>query len=245
MTQATEPRHVIVSGASRGLGQALARALLGAGYRVSTFSRGPTDFTRELESRPDAYYACCDAADAGGLERFVQRAETRLGTPYGLVNCAGVARDGVLATMPPGQIDELVRINLAGALHLTRIVARRLLIARRGGAVLNISSIVGRRGYSGLSAYAATKAGMDGMTRALARELGERGVRVNSLAPGYLETDMTTALDDRQRMQIVRRTPLGRLGCAADVSGAALFLLSDAAAFITGQVLVVDGGLTA
>jgi 3-oxoacyl-[acyl-carrier protein] reductase len=127
---------------------------------------------------------------------------------------------------------------------LTKLVVRRMLVGTSRGVILNISSIIGVRGYSGLSVYASTKAGMDGMTRALARELGPRRIRVNSIAPGYLETEMTRGLDQRQREQIVRRTPLGRLGVPDDIVGPVLFLFSDAASFITGQIIVVDGGIT-
>jgi 3-oxoacyl-[acyl-carrier protein] reductase len=161
-----------------------------------------------------------------------------------LINCAGIATDGVLAMMPENCIDELLEINLGGALKLTRRVVRSMLLCKRPGTIVNISSIIGLRGYSGLAAYAATKGGLDAMTRALARELGGRGIRVNSVAPGYLETDMTHGLDNCQKDQIVRRTPMNRLGVPADVVGPVLFLLSEAACFITGQVLVVDGGIT-
>ena len=146
--------------------------------------------------------------------------------------------------MPESRIDQLLSINLAGTLHLTRRVVRSMLLEQGDGVILNISSIIGLRGYRGLSAYAATKAGMDGITRALARELGGRQIRVNSVAPGYLTTEMTHGLDIDQQDQIVKRTPLGRLGTSEDVRGVVLFLLSDAANFITGQVLVVDGGIT-
>ncbi len=238
------PRHVIVSGGSRGLGQALVADLLAHGFRVSAFARKPTDFTRTQAANADFFFFEADVTDRDKLSEFVAAAEQRFGIPFGLVNCAGIAVDGVLASMPEDRIEQVIAINLAGALHLTRRVVRRMLLSKAGGSIVNISSIIGLRGYAGLSAYAATKGGMDAMTRALSRELGDRRIRVNSVAPGYLETEMTHGLDNHQRGQIVRRTPLGRLGTPLDVAGPVRFLLSDDSAFVTGQVLVVDGGIT-
>lgn len=241
-------QHIIISGGSRGLGKALVSGLLRSGYAVSTFSRSATEFTNEVasdaETSDDFFFAEADVSNAKQTEEFVRNAVAKFGRPYGLINCAGVARDGVLAMMPETQIDQLLAINLGGTLHLSRQVSREMLVESTGGVILNISSIIGLRGYRGLSAYAATKAGMDGITRALARELGARKIRVNSIAPGYLTTEMTHGLDDHQQGQIVKRTPLGRLGTPEDVLGSVLFLLSDAAKFITGQVLVIDGGIT-
>jgi len=236
--------HVILSGGSRGLGQALAADLLGAGYAVSTFSRRPTEFTDTAAKRDDFLFQPADAADAASLTSFVQAAIGRFGIPAGLVNCAGLAVDGVLATAADEEIDRVLNVNLAGTLRLTRLVVREMLVAERPASIVNISSIIAQRGFSGLSIYAASKAGIDGMTRALARELGPRGITVNSVAPGYLETEMTHGLDEQQRQQVVRRTPLGRLGRVDDVTGAVRFLLSDAARFITGQTLTIDGGMT-
>jgi 3-oxoacyl-[acyl-carrier protein] reductase len=244
METAAHDKHVMVSGGSRGLGQALVEGLLAAGYRVSTFSRQPTPFTDSLADSEHFHFQATDVGRLADLDQFVVEAEQRLGRPFALINCAGFADDGILATMPDEAIDRLLAVNLAGALHLTRRTIRRMLLGAAGGAIVNISSIVGLRGYRGLSVYAASKAGMDGMTRALARELGSRNIRVNSIAPGYLETEMTHGLSDDQRRQIVGRTPLGRLGTPADIVGLVLFLLSDQAGFITGQVLVVDGGIT-
>lgn len=238
------PRHVLVSGGSRGLGRALVESLLEAGYHVSSFSRKASDFTDRLADDQRFFFRTADVSQSEQIDEVVREAETVLGPCFGLVNCAGVAMDGVLATMTDDQIDQLLSINLAGSLKLTRAVVRRMLLSRSAGSIINISSIIGLRGYSGLAAYASSKAGMDAVTRSLARELGGRGVRVNSVAPGYLETEMTGGLDDGQRGQIVRRTPLGRLGAPADVAPVVEFLLSDASQFITGQTIAVDGGIT-
>jgi 3-oxoacyl-[acyl-carrier protein] reductase len=222
----------------------LAKALLEAGYRVSTFSRRGSEFTESLVGDDRFLFTTADVSDAKSIRKFTDSAVERFGPPYGLINCAGIAVDGVLAMMPEERIDDVLQINLGGALKLTRLVVRSMLLRKQPGTIINMSSIIGLRGYSGLAAYAATKGGLDAMTRALARELGGRGIRVNSVAPGYLETEMTHGLDESQKGQIVRRTPLNRLGVPADVVGPVLFLLSDAARFITGQVLVVDGGIT-
>jgi 3-oxoacyl-[acyl-carrier protein] reductase len=245
VSPANNHRHVIISGGSRGLGQALVEDLLKHGYRVSAFARKPTRFTESQAANPNFFFFEADVTDRDKLTEFVAAADKKFGVPFGLVNCAGVAVDGVLASMPEDRIEQVIAINIAGALYLTRRVLRRMLLSKAGGSIINISSIIGIRGYAGLSAYAATKGGMDAMTRALSRELGDRRIRVNSVAPGYLETEMTHGLDDHQRGQIVRRTPLGRLGTPTDVAGPVRFLLSDDSAFMTGQVLVVDGGITA
>ena len=241
----SRPRHVIVSGGSRGLGKALVTALLKAGNDVSTFSRRPTDFIQAQEGNPLFYFAPADLGEPKSVEVFLLNAEAQFGPPFGLVNCAGIVADGVLASMSPELIRRVLDVNLAGTLQLTRLVVRRMLVNHSGGSIVNVSSIIGLRGYSGLAVYAATKGGIDAMTRALARELGSRKIRVNSIAPGYLETDMTHRLSTTQRKQIVGRTPLGRLGVPEDVTGPVLFLLSDDSAFITGQVLVADGGISA
>jgi 3-oxoacyl-[acyl-carrier protein] reductase len=236
---------ILLSGGSRGLGLAIARSLLESNYRVATFSRKSTAELEQLRSKhaERLSYHPGDMADSPSLARVVTTVEKNMGPIDALINNAGIAYDGVLAGMPPEQIERLIQVNLTGALLLSRLVVRRMLL-RNAGNILNISSIIGLRGYSGLAAYSATKAGLDGMTRALARELGPRNIRVNAIAPGYLETEMTHGLSEFQRDQVVRRTPLGRLGLPADVVGVVLFLLSPASSYMTGQTLVVDGGVT-
>lgn len=236
--------HVIISGGSRGLGRVLTGALLESGYAVSTFSRNPGTALDEWRERFPLHVGQADMADPASLDAFLREAVETHGRPFGLINNAGLAADGVLAVTPPDKIHQLISVNLEGALLLARATLRQMLLGQGGGSIVNISSIIGLRGYSGLAPYAATKAGMDGMTRALARELGGRAIRVNSVAPGYLETEMTHGLDDTQRNQIIRRTPMDRLGTPADVAGLILFLLSPASAFITGQTIAVDGGIS-
>jgi 3-oxoacyl-[acyl-carrier protein] reductase len=238
----TFDRHIIISGGSRGLGRAIVIALLRAGYRVSTFSRTSSEFIREIAGNDKFFFSTADLSDGPSVSTFLKSAEALFGRPYGLINCAAIAADGVLATMPEEKISKLVSVNVEGTLRLTRSVVRRMLGAGVGGVILNISSISSLRGFKGLSAYAFTKGGIDAFTRALARELGEQKIRVNSIVPGYYDTEMSHGLNERQKEQILRRTPLGRLGVPEDVVGAVLFFLSDQASFITGQFLVIDGG---
>ena len=241
-----EPRVVIVTGGSRGLGAGLVRAFLDAGDRVATCSRTPTAETDEFaESCGDRYYfEALDLTDGEAGQAFVRTAAERFGSVDVLVNNAGVAVDGVIGLVREEDVDTMVDLNLKGTIAFTRAVVRRML--RQGsGRIINISSVVGLSGYRGLAVYSATKAALDGLTRALARELGSRGITVNSVAPGYLRTEMSHGLDEDDLNQIVRRTPAGRLGEPSDVAAAVLFLVSPEAAFITGHVLVVDGGLSA
>lgn len=242
-------RHIILTGGSRGLGAEAVRTLLDAGYFVSTCSRSRTAFIDELENDPAVrdrfYYQPLDIEKTTEHEKFIDACVERAGgSLYGLVNNSGIAMSGILATFPNVDSERILKVNLLGPISLSRAAIKYFLKGRKGGRVINISSIIGSRGYNGLSAYSASKAGLDGLTRSLARELGRLKVTVNSIGPGYVRTDMSAALSDGQMEQIVRRTPLGRLGEASDTSSLLLFLLSDAASYITGQVILVDGGIS-
>jgi len=240
-------RHVIISGGARGLGLGFVKALLEAGYSVSTFSRRKTNDVAELlAGHPDAFgFWMADVTDSDKLTATVREAQDRFGPVYGVVNNAAISVDGVLATLPEVEVSRMLAVNLEGAIRLTRLCVRSMLRGTGGGRIVNISSIVGQRGYNGLAVYSATKAGLDGFTRSLARELGRRGIAVNSIAPGYMRTEMSMGLSEEQLGQIVRRTPMSRLAVLEDIIPLLLFLLSDDAAFITGQTIIVDGGISA
>lgn len=239
----SEERVVIVSGGSRGLGAALCERFLRAGLRVATFSRKAGPLNDRFQGHERFHWQAVDVGDCRATRSFVLDVVRRWQRVDGLVNNAGMSMDQLLALSTDEAMERTIAINMTGALQLTR-AAVRVMMAGGGGCVVNVSSILGQRGFKGTSVYAATKAGLEGFSRSLAREVGARGIRVNSIAPGFIETDMTTAMSASQREQILRRTPLGRLGRVEDVVDAVWFLLSPAASFITGQTLVVDGGLT-
>jgi 3-oxoacyl-[acyl-carrier protein] reductase len=241
------PRTVIVTGGSRGLGAGIVQSFLDSGDRVASCSRSTTPQVKEWESDP-AYadrflFIEADIADRDQSTAFVQTVVDKWDRIDVLVNNAGVARDGILALFSDEDSDTVIDLNLKATIHLTKRVVRNML-NHGGGSIVNISSIVGLTGYRGLTVYSATKAALDGFTRALARELGSRKIRVNSVASGYLKTEMSHGLDDAQLDQIVRRTPAGRLGEPDDIARAIQFLVDERNNWLTGQVLVVDGGLT-
>jgi 3-oxoacyl-[acyl-carrier protein] reductase len=246
----TGARHVIVTGGSRGLGLTMVEGLLAEGYRVSTCSRSRSPDVDRLANHPELvgrfFWGACEVGEAAQADRFVKDALAWAGTDgvWGLVNNAGVAQAGILASFPNAESERIIKINLLGSIQMARAVSQHLMRRSEGGRIINVSSIIGSRGYNGMAAYSASKAGMDGFTRALARELGPRQITVNSVGPGYVKTEMSKSLNDAQLLQIVRRTPLGRLASEQDIFGLVRFLLSDSAAMITGQTILVDGGVS-
>lgn len=241
-------RVVVVTGGSRGLGAGIVQSYLDSGDRIATCARSSTPEIEKWAADPALQgrflFREVDLSDREQCADFVKDVITEWAQIDVLVNNAGVARDGILAVASDDDIDTVIDLNLKGTLTMSKLVSRRML-ARGSGSIVNISSIVGLSGYRGLAVYSATKAAMDGMTRALARELGSRGITVNSVAPGYLRTEMSHGLDEDQLQQIVRRTPAGRLGEPADIARIVQFLTAAENDYVTGQVIVADGGLTA
>jgi len=232
-----------VTGSTRGIGRAIAGVLYAAGARVAVVGREAAraqTVAAELGDR--AVGVGCDVADGVQVEMAVAAAERALGPITILVNNAGLTRDNILLRLSEADWDAVLDANLKGAFHTTRAVIKGMM-KRRTGRIINISSIVGLTGNKGQANYAASKAGLIGFTKSVAKEYASRGVLANCVAPGFIETDMTGALPADARDALLGQIALGRLGKPADVAHAVLFLASDLARYITGQVLVVDGGL--
>lgn len=242
----TVPHPVaLISGGSKGLGLVLCRRLLAAGHPVATFSRSRSAGLDELlAAHPDRMmWKEVDVADFDGTAQFVNEATDRLGPIGVLVNNAGTMRLGTLPMLTPKDIHALITTNFEAAIHLTRSVVRQM-VRHKFGSIVNISTVNSIRGYRGVSVYAGSKAAMDAVTRSLARELGSRGVRVNSVCCGYFESELTRGVSAESVAEIKERTPLHRVGTVDDMANAVMFLLSPSASFISGQILAVDGGLT-
>jgi 3-oxoacyl-[acyl-carrier protein] reductase len=243
-------RSVLVTGGSRGLGLAIAKRLAGAGYGVIAVARKKSkELTAAIAESAGAgqgalHFLPCDLGDIDAIPDFVRGLRKEFGPLFGLVNNAALGHDGVLATMHNSQIEELVRVNTLSPLVLSKYVVRAMM-SEGAGRIVNIASIIGSTGYSGLSVYAATKASMTGFTRSLAREVGQLGITVNAVAPGFIDTDMTHGLDGEQRQKVMRRSALRRLAEVEDVANAVEYLLSDKARNVSGTVMTVDAGATA
>jgi 3-oxoacyl-[acyl-carrier protein] reductase len=241
-------KTALVTGASRGIGRAIAVALARGKARVAINYAGnqaaaeeSLRLVREAGS-PDARLFQFDVADAAAAGKAVDEVVSSMGGLHILVNNAGVALDQLVMRLKDEDWQRQLDVNLTGAFHLIRAAARPMMKAR-GGAIVNLTSVVGETGNAGQAAYAATKAGLIGLTKSVARELASRNVRVNAVAPGYIDTDMTAALPEAAKQKMAEMIPLGRLGSADDVAAAVAWLCSDQASYVTGEVLRVNGGM--
>jgi len=236
----------LVTGASRGIGHAIALALGGAGARVigtATSAEGAARLGATLASHGyNGRGAVLDAGNAASVDTLIGELEAASELPTILVNNAAVTRDSLLLRMKPEDWEAVITTNLTGVFRLSKACVRRMMKERRG-RIVNLTSVVGVTGNAGQANYAAAKAGLLGFTKSLARELASRGITVNAVAPGFIDTDMTRALNEAQRAALLGQIPIGRLGTPADVAGAVLFLVSPQATYITGETLHVNGGM--
>lgn len=243
-------QNVIVTGGSRGLGLGMAAVLAGAGYRVIALARNSTE---ELVTASRAAadggrgaieFRACDLSDLSAIAPLVKALRADFGPLYGLVNNAGLGTSGLLSTMRDRDIERLIQLNTVSPIVLSKYVVRSMM-SQREGRIINIASIVATTGYSGLSVYSATKASLIGFTRSLAREVGQLGITVNALAPGFVATEMTQELNEAQREQIARRSAMKRMPDPIDVARSVEFLLGDGGRNVTGTTLTIDAGNTA
>src|ERR1700730_8485768 len=243
-------QNVIVTGGSRGLGLAMARTLAAAGYRIIAVARSNTE-ELTMASRAAAddgrgaiEVRACDLSDFGQIRPLVKALRADFGPIYGLVNNAGLGTSGVLGNMRDEDIQRLIQLNTVSPILLSKYVVRSMM-AQREGRIINIASIVAATGYSGLSVYSATKASLLGFTRSLAREVGQLGITVNALAPGFIATEMTRELGESDREKIARRSAMKRMAEPIDVARGVEFLLGDGGRNVTGTTLTIDAGSTA
>ena len=234
----------LVTGGSRGIGRAVAEALADGGARIVVVARDGALAEQTAAALPGEGHQgfSCDVAESGPAAETLKAAEAAVGKVSILVNNAGITRDNLLLRMKDEEWDEVMRVNLKGTFNMTRLVSRGM-VKRRDGVILNMSSVVGLSGNEGQVNYAASKAGLIGFTKSVARELASRNIRCNAIAPGFIQTDMTAALGEGVVEGRVEWIPLGRLGEPGDVAGVARFLVGPWARYITGQVISVDGGM--
>lgn len=238
---------ILITGASRGLGLAIARRLAKDGYQVIATARKITPDLEQLigQSEKDrVHFYKLDLNNVECLAKSISNITSQHGPLWGLVNNAAVGHDGILPTQHDSQIEELIRVNVHAPIVLAKYASRSMLVGG-GGRIINVSSIIAMTGYKGLAVYGATKAAMSGFTRSLSRDLGGAGITVNTLAPGYMQTEMTNGLNESQLASVKRRSPLGKLASTDDVAGSVAFLLGPDAESITGATLTIDAGSTA
>ncbi len=236
---------VILTGASRGIGRAIAQRLHADGHELMLVARDAVRLADTAAALSGGAAVAIEAGDVSSwedAERIVTAAQERFGAIYGLVNNAGVTADALLVRMQPSQWDRVMDVNLKGTYHFTKAVVP-LMMRQKSGRIVNVTSVVGMTGNAGQANYAASKAGIIAFTKSIAREIGGRAVTVNAVAPGYIVTDMTAALTDQIKAEMLKRIPLKRFGEGQDVAGVVAFLLSPDAAYITGQTIVCDGGM--
>jgi 3-oxoacyl-[acyl-carrier protein] reductase len=237
-------KRVLVTGASRGLGLAIARELLDKGHAVVAVARTESDELKALAKKGDVAFASFDLAQLDRIGAFVAGVEKAHGRLFGLVNNAGIGLAGEITAIDEAKIAQMMAVNLHAPLLLTKYAARGM-VQDKAGRIVNVASIISTTGFHGMAAYAATKAGLVGMTRSLARELGKSGITVNAVSPGFLETNMTGGIDDEKLAALKKRSPFNRLPDVAEVARTVGFLFSDAGAAISGINLIVDLASTA
>lgn len=242
-----EGKVAVVTGASRGIGKAIALKLASQGAKVVINYNGSEEKAKEVQAQIEteggkAVIYRCDVSDYGACQTFIQDVIKTEGSMDILVNNAGITRDGLLMKMSEEDYDTVLDTNLKGTFHCIRFAARQML-RQRGGRIINLSSVSGILGNAGQANYSASKAGVIGLTKSAARELASRGITVNAVAPGFIETEMTAVLTEKVRESAVAQIPMGAFGTAEDVAEAVAFLASDSARYITGQTIHVDGGM--
>ena len=240
-------KTALITGGTRGIGYAVAKKFAEHGARLALLAAHGGEraeaAVKELRNNgAEVVFYVCDVSDAAAVAETVTKVLADFGGVDILVNNAGITRDNLLPALTEADIDEVIDINLKGTIHMTQALIRPFM-KKRSGVIINLSSVVGMMGNKGQTNYAASKAGVIGFTKAVAKEYGRRNIRCNAIAPGYIATDMTAALSEEMTAELTKQLPIARLGQAEDVANLALFLASDASSYITGEVIKVDGGM--
>ncbi len=242
-----ENKRIIITGGSRGIGKSIVEEALNEGASICSINRSPSPHLDDLNSLAEQkgvslHWIYADVSNEESITAAVQEAEKLLGGVDVLINNAGITRDGLLFGMKKDAWDQVINTNLSSAFFTSKVVAR-MMARQRSGSIINMTSVVGIMGNGGQANYSASKAGLIGLTKSVAREVGSRGVRVNAIAPGFIQTDMTEVLSDEVKDGLQKNIPLQRIGVPQEVAKVALFLASDMSTYITGQVIQVDGGM--